>query len=217
MRILSEGQLSLTKFLLVTDQDIKVQNLPQLLTKVLERADFARDLFVFSNISQDTLDYTGPQVNEGSKAILLGLGEKKYNLCNHLPESLPHAQLGNPRLFVPGVLCLQGPRYDLAPKLAQELAHLPQLAPYRWVCLFDDSSAASQSTADFIWHLFTRFEPAADIYGQQQVARFHVGINGPMIFDARLKPWYPGVLEPDPQTSEQVKRRFGTLLNRLEG
>ena len=33
------------------------------------------DLFVFANLSMDTLDYTGPQVNEGSKGVWLGLGE----------------------------------------------------------------------------------------------------------------------------------------------
>ena len=82
MRILGEGQLSLTKFLIVTDQDCNLKDFRSFFELVLERADFKTDLFILSNISQDTLDYTGPEVNKGSKAILLGLGkEKKKNLC----------------------------------------------------------------------------------------------------------------------------------------
>jgi 3-polyprenyl-4-hydroxybenzoate decarboxylase len=46
-----------------------------LLEHVLERFRPETDLFVFSNVSMDTLDYTSGKVNEGSKAIMLGLGE----------------------------------------------------------------------------------------------------------------------------------------------
>ena len=88
-RILGEGQLSLTKFLLVTDARLPLKNFRPLLTHILERADFATDLFVFSNVSQDTLDYSTPKVNEGSKAILMGLGDKRF----HLP-SAPRANCG---------------------------------------------------------------------------------------------------------------------------
>jgi UbiD family decarboxylase len=74
-RILGEGQLSLTKFLLLTDAPQDLSNFSKLLEHVLERFRPETDLFVFSNVSMDTLDYTSGKVNEGSKAIMLGLGE----------------------------------------------------------------------------------------------------------------------------------------------
>ena len=77
LRILGEGQLSLTKFLIITDGDIDINNFAQLWTHVLERIQWDRDLFVFANVSQDTLDYTGPSVNKGSKAMIMGLGKEK--------------------------------------------------------------------------------------------------------------------------------------------
>ena len=46
--------------------------LPPVLEHVLERADFRTDLFVFANLSMDSLDYAGPRINEGSKGVLLG-------------------------------------------------------------------------------------------------------------------------------------------------
>ena len=74
-RILGEGQLSLTKFLIATDSAVDLKDFPKLLEHVLERVHWETDLFVISNLSMDTLDYSGPEVNKGSKAILLGLGK----------------------------------------------------------------------------------------------------------------------------------------------
>src|SRR5882762_4926286 len=74
-RILGEGQLSLTKFLLLTDTAQDLHDFPNLLEHVLARFAPETDLFVLSNVSMDTLDYTSGKVNEGSKAIMLGLGD----------------------------------------------------------------------------------------------------------------------------------------------
>ena len=74
-RMLGEGQLSLTKFLLLTDRAVDLRDFKATLVHLLERTQPERDLFVFSNVSMDTLDYTGPAVNEGSKGVWLGLGD----------------------------------------------------------------------------------------------------------------------------------------------
>ena len=66
-RILGEGQLSLTKFLLLTDRKVDLRDFPTTLTHILERTRPETDLYVLANLSMDTLDYTGPTVNEGSK------------------------------------------------------------------------------------------------------------------------------------------------------
>ena len=79
-RILGEGQLSLTKFLLLTDRPVDLRDFTSTLVHLLERTEPETDLFVFSNVSMDTLDYTGPKVNEGSKGVWLGLGDPKRSL-----------------------------------------------------------------------------------------------------------------------------------------
>ena len=79
-RILGEGQLSLTKFLLLTDSAVDLHDFKATLRHVLERADFRTDLFVFANLSMDSLDYSGPRVNEGGKGVLLGCGAKQRDL-----------------------------------------------------------------------------------------------------------------------------------------
>ena len=79
-RILGEGQLSLTKFLLLVDSDVDLHDFRALLTHVLARANFETDLFVFANLSMDTLDYAGPKLNHGSKGVLLGIGDPVRSL-----------------------------------------------------------------------------------------------------------------------------------------
>ncbi|OGH01853.1 MAG: 4-hydroxybenzoate decarboxylase [Candidatus Lambdaproteobacteria bacterium RIFOXYD1_FULL_56_27] len=215
LRILSEGQLSLTKFLLVTDQEVNVKDFRALITKILERADLRTDLFVLSNIAQDTLDYTGPKVNEGSKAILMGLGEKKRELAPHWEGPFVEPRLLAAHLFCPGVLCVGGVPYDQAQDLGAKLALEPSIQGFSWVVLLDDPKAAAQSNEDFVWHCFTRFEPAADLYGAQRVERFHVGIEGPLVIDARMKPWYPKALTPDPEVAARVQEKWGQEIDRV--
>ncbi len=205
MRILGEGQLSLTKFLLITDARLPLKDFRPLLVHILERADFASDLFVISNVSQDTLDYSSRTLNEGSKAILMGLGDQRYQL-----ESRPRADVQNgifrrQEVFAPGILVVEGPPWREKDAVAEQLLKEPAVQPFRLICLVDDAAACVRDDASFLWTVFTRFEPAADIHGSNpQLKRYHVSMSAPIVFDCRLKPWFPPVVEPDPETVKHV-------------
>jgi len=213
LRILGEGQLSLTKFLIVTDGDVDITNFSSLWTHVLERVQWQVDLFVFANVSQDTLDYTGPSVNKGSKAMLLGLGkEKKRELPRHFTTSLPDA-CSQPKVFLPGTLVVEGVPYKENPALAKELSEYAPLQEWPVIMLVDDSTEATSSIQDFLWTIFTRFEPAADIHARlTSVHRFHVGLHPPVVIDCRMKPWYTKILEVDQTTKEKVDRQFTKII-----
>ncbi len=215
LRILGEGQLSLTKFLLVTDGSIDVGDFPRLWQHILERIEWDRDLFVFANVSQDTLDYTGPSVNKGSKAMMLGLGQEK---CRDLPlefsGTLPQ-QCSHPAVYLPGTLVVQGTTYASTPQLAEQLAQFPGVSSWPVILLVDSTVEATCSLQEFLWTFFTRFEPAADIHGQSQTMhRFHVGLQPPVVFDCRMKPWYTDVLEVDTATRTLVDEKIGSMLPR---
>jgi 4-hydroxybenzoate decarboxylase subunit C len=212
LRILGEGQLSLTKFLIVTDGDLDVADFRRLWVHVLERVNWQTDLFVFANVSQDTLDYTGPEVNKGSKAMLLGLGRETRRILPEVFRGELPSSCGKPVVFLPGTLVLQGPVYGEEPGLAERVAACPDLADWPVVVLVDDSNAATENLQEFLWVFFTRFEPAADIHGNRSmVRRFHVGIQPPVVFDCRMKPWYPHVLEVDPETKRKVDAKMGEI------
>lgn len=87
------------------------------------------------------------------------------------------------------------------------------MAEWPVIILVDNSADATCSMQEFLWTLFTRFEPAADIHGATTaVKRFHVGLAPPIVFDCRLKPWYTDVLEVDEATKTLVDSRIHTLL-----
>ncbi|MHC4860329.1 MAG: UbiD family decarboxylase domain-containing protein, partial [Planctomycetota bacterium] len=207
-RILGEGQLSLTKCLILTDRDVDLRAFRAVLRTLLARIDWRRDLIVTSQVAQDTLDYTGPKVNEGSKAILLGLGEARRSLPEAYEGALPPGAR-RVETFTPGCLVVEGPRFDAEEGLAARIAGHPDLEPWPLVVLVDDAEEATRSTELFLWTTFTRMEPAADLYGREShVDRFHVGLEGPVVIDARMKPWYPEVMEVDEETRDRVDGRW---------
>src|SRR5256886_5275168 len=120
-RILGEGQLSLTKFLILTDTPQDLRNFPALLEHVLARFVPETDLFVISNVSMDTLDYTSGKVNEGSKAILMGLGDPVRELPREFHGQLPNGVSGA-EVFCGGCLVLQGVSHSEDPEQAARLA-----------------------------------------------------------------------------------------------
>lgn len=208
-RILGEGQLSLTKVLLVTDARLDLRDFRTVLTHVLSRCDFRTDLFVFANVSMDTLDYTGPKVNEGSKAVLAGLGPA----IRELPRSFtgePPAGVRELSVYAPGVLTVSGPSYAEDPGFPSTLACAREISGWPLVVLSDEAKKAASDDRSFLWHVFTRFEPAADLYpAGREIVRNHLAFHPPIVIDARMKPWMPGTVEPDPETVRTVDRRFG--------
>ena len=215
-RILGEsgGQLGLTKFLLVLNDSLNLQNFKQVLEHILQRTRFERDLFVISHLAMDSLDYTGPKVNHGSKAILLGIGEPIRNLQERLPERMPHG-VKVMQMYCRGVLVIQGKSYTESSKdYAQEIANDPILKDWSLIVLLDDVSLAKNDHL-FIWATFTRFEPASDIYAaKQSVIRNQVSLSPPIVLDCRMKPWYPKEVEVDPETSQLVDRRWSEYFSK---
>ena len=213
LRILGEGQLSLTKFLVLTDGSIDITDFRSLWTHVLERVRWDRDLFIFANVSQDTLDYTGPSVNKGSKAMLMGLGKEKIrDLPGEFSGTLP-GNCSKPVSFMPGTLVIEGSPYSEEPSLGSRLAESRELREWPAIILVDSSEEATLSMQEFLWTFFTRFEPAADIYGSAtSVKRFHVGLEPPVVFDCRMNPWYTEVLEVDDETKALVDEKFERII-----
>jgi len=192
-RILGEGQLALTKFLILTDSLIDLHDFRSVLEHVIARVNPETDFFIFSNTSMDTLDYTSGKINEGSKAILMGLGEAVRELPREFSGELPQG-ISKAEVFCAGCLVVEGSKYTDSPDEAARLSREPVFAGWPLVILHDDANVA-QSTSDFLWSTWTRFEPAADIYAAEtNVVRHHLAYTPPIVIDARKKPSLPDEL-----------------------
>lgn len=205
-RILGEGQLALTKFLWVVSDPIDLKDARVVLPHLLARFRPETDLYVLSNLSMDTLDYTGPEVNMGSKAVMLGVGEAWRELPRAFKGSLPMG-IRNAVPFCPGVLCVDGPRFEEEDALVERLKDA--FPEWPLVVVVDDAHKTASTNTRFLWTTFMRFEPARDIHAQtQRVQRHHIVYGGTLFIDARFKPWYPDELFCDPDTAKTVDERW---------
>jgi len=210
-RILGEGQLALTKFLIGIDQPMDLRDFRKVLEHVLERFDPRTDLFVFSELSMDTLDYTGPAVNKGSKGVILGLGKPRRTLPRVVSASggLPRDLVRDVRVWCAGCLVVETAEFAADPKVAEKIAALPALTDWLLIVVVDNAQKATKSEASFLWTTFTRFEPAADIYSSRtSIERSHIVREGPIVIDARMKPHFPKELFCDPDTAAKVSQRW---------
>jgi 3-polyprenyl-4-hydroxybenzoate decarboxylase len=155
----------------------------------------------------DTLDYTSGKVNEGSKAIMLGLGAARRELPREFRGVLPSG-LTAAEVFCGGCLVVQGRSYAEDPEQAARLAKDSAFAEWTLAILHDDATIA-HSTKDFLWSTWTRFEPASDIYAADtKVIRHHLAYTAPIVIDARIKPGFPKELIVRDDIAELVDRRW---------
>jgi 4-hydroxybenzoate decarboxylase subunit C len=209
-RILGEGQLSLTKFLLLTDRHVDVKDFRATFEHVLARTQPQTDLYVFSNLSMDTLDYTGPVVNEGSKGVWLGLGDPVRELPRQFqPSTPPPSDVSDARVFCGGCLVVSGPRYSADDGFSSRVAGHAAFSDWPLVVISDDAERATRSVMNFLWTTFTRFEPAADIHSSdRRIVRNHISYAAPVVIDARMKPWYPQELTCREDIARRVSERW---------
>jgi UbiD family decarboxylase len=209
-RILGEGQLSLQKFLLLTDRHVDVKDFRTTLEHVLARTDPRTDLYVFGQLSMDTLDYTGPAVNKGSKGVWMGLGDPVRELPRQFrPAVPPPPDVTDVRVFCAGCLVVGARPFAEDRDAAARLAGHPAFEGWPLLVVSDEPERATRSSVNFLWTTFTRFEPAADIHAARvSLERNHVVFTPPVAIDARMKPWYPAEVSCDPQTAELVTRRW---------
>ncbi len=212
-RILGEGQLSLTKFLLLTDMRLDLKDFRKLFEHILERMDPATDLFVFDRTSFDTLDYTSGKFNLGSKAIMVGVGEKKRDLRRTMPEKLPQG-VRAAEIFCGGCIVIEAEGYENNPSLLDQLIRDTELQDFQLVVLHDEIKYARR-VEDFLWATWTRFNPSTDMRSREvEVVNNHVRFGGPIGIDARMKPWHPKEVEPAPETVRLVNERWSEYFER---
>lgn len=207
-RILGEGQLALTKFLLLTDKPQDLRDFKSLFEHILSRVEWHRDLFIFSQTAFDTLDYASGTINHGSKAILMGVGDARRELKREFEGELP-AGITAAEPFCAGCIVVEGDTYEHDKDLAPRIARAGKFDDWQIVVLHDDIAFA-RSTEKFLWATWTRFNPSTDIHAKNtEVRNNHIGYESPIVIDARMKPWYPKEVEPREDVVKLVDERWG--------
>ncbi len=211
--ILGQGQLSLAKYLLIAahedDPNLDIHDIQAFLVHMLNRVDWRRDLHFQTCTTIDTLDYSGDAINQGSKVVIAVAGPIRRELKSEIPADLRlpdgfHA----PRVALPGVLAVSGPpaRRE-TPEIASFCRSLgdAEIPGFPLVVVVDSSEFTAANLRDFLWTVFTRSNPAADIDGLGAfTVKKHWGCAGSLVIDARLKPRHAPPLIDDPAIERRV-------------
>jgi len=216
--ILGKSQLSLAKYLFISskedDPTLKTSNIQGFFKHILERIDLSRDLHFYTRTTIDTLDYSGTDINSGSKVAIAAAGDKKRDLWTELPTSfsLPKP-FSNYKMVMPGVLAVESPAFESHKQTESEIEILnislqsKDLEGLPLFILCDDAGFVADTINNFVWVSFTRSNPSHDIYGINSfVEHKHWGCKGPLIIDARLKKHHAPILIKDKKVEERVDR-----------
>lgn len=223
--ILGNGQLSLAKYLWITDDsdhELDIHNIAGFLQHILRRVDWRRDLHFQTRTTIDTLDYSGTGFNQGSKVVIAATGRTRRELPHEVPSGihLP-SSFADVAVVMPGVLAVTAPAHDSTERtadlaiLAAAVAAQDAIAAFPLITLCDDAKFAAAELKNWLWMTFTRSNPARDIggVGEFQLDK-HWGCRGPLMIDARVKPHHAPPLIEDQQTTAKVDARAtrGTTL-----
>jgi 4-hydroxy-3-polyprenylbenzoate decarboxylase len=217
--ILGQGQMSLAKYLLIVakedDPDLDIHDVAAFFRHVLERVDWANDLHFQTRTTIDTLDYSGHDLNQGSKVVIAVAGPRRRSLPTALPDGLRLPDgFQTPRVCLPGILAVQGPPYRASDSgsdrgldsFTQAFAASDPIGAFPLIVVVDDPEFTARTLRNFLWVTFTRSNPAADIDG---IGAFthqkHWGCTGPLVIDARIKPHHAPPLEDDPEIEKRVE------------
>lgn len=214
--ILGQGQLSLAKYLMIVARedapDLDVNDVPAFLRHLLERIDWESDLHFQTRTTIDTLDYTGHGLNQGSKVVMAAAGPKRRDLPGEVPPGLRLPDgFHSPKIAMPGVLAVAGPKYEPTADRTREFVEFfgpdDPIRRFPLVVIVDDADFTARTINNFLWVVFTRSNPAADIHGLSAfVQQKHWGCSGPLVIDARIKPHHAPPLIDDPETERRVDR-----------
>jgi 4-hydroxy-3-polyprenylbenzoate decarboxylase len=216
--ILGQGQLSLAKYLFIVaendDPDVKPSDVRAFFRHVLERVDWRRDLHFQTRTTIDTLDYSGPALNKGSKLVVAAVGGKRRDLPTGVPAGLRLPDgFSDPRVVIPGVLAVRAP--EAAPGATDVAAFCAAfgagdaLCGFPLVVLVDDSDFCARSLDNFLWVTFTRSNPAVDVAGiAASTIDKHWGCAGALVIDARTKAHHAPPLVENPAITARVDRYF---------
>lgn len=228
MGLLGEGQLGLSKVLVLVDRDVDARRFRDVLRAIREHFDPRENFHLISRAPLDTLDFTSFKMHLGSRMILDATGSRaQYSGGRPLvPAGGESARDGTPgfsgnphelaphvrawRLWEDTLLVVQVDRVerDIGRRALEALVKSPATARLKMIAIVSPDVNLGDDV-DAMWGIFTRFDPARDLMfadvSMQGVQPTYTGVMG---IDATWKPGYPDAVAMDPDTVRRVDSRW---------
>ena len=207
--VLGEGQLSLSKVVIVVSPEIDVRNFAKVSDELWANLDCRDGLHLLAPTAQDTLDFTGPAPNTGSRLILLATRRPEGALRTPEGGATPDpADFGG---VVSGIRRLGRAVLVLRLTAGADPARIRAVLdahPAASDCLFRVLVSADVPLDDTmlaLWGWFTRFDPLKDLHPRHREADGNrVILRFPITVDATWKEGYRQPVAFDPDREKRV-------------
>jgi 4-hydroxy-3-polyprenylbenzoate decarboxylase len=214
--MLGEGQVSLTKVMITVDHRVDARDFIAVSRAVWRHLDPHAGIHLLAPTAQDTLDFTGPAMNTGSRLILMATDTgKPIREERQLPVPIPediHAHVSGIAALGPAFLMVRvNDSLDTVEPLRQALRHHPVAREYLFHILVSQDVPLDDRQL-MLWGWFTRFDPLADLIpAGRTIAGNRLIFDFPIAIDARWKKGYPKPVEFDPDVQRRVDRKWHSL------
>lgn len=214
--VLGQGQLSLTKVLILVNGDTEnIRDFRNVSASVFRNLDAAEGIHLIAPTAQDTLDFTGPAMNEGSRLILVATRRDKP-VRTRLPDAPPapadvHPDILRMNTLGPAFLTVQVRRGADKPAVLEALRHHRATKDYLFHVLLSDDVDMNSDMMQ-LWGWFTRFDPLSDLHPASREAKGNRLVFGfPIGIDAAWKEGYRKPVEFDPAVVKRVDEKWEKL------
>jgi len=210
MGLLGEGQLSLTKVLIVVDEGVDVRNFAEVSEALWRNLDTTDGLHLLAPTAQDTLDFTGPSMNTGSRLILLATGRRSGPLRSTPPPDPPSPDEISGGVFAmvrigPAILVVRAGDGANTAAVRRALREHPVTREYL-LHVMVSGDVPLDDPAMVLWGWFTRFDPLADLHpARRETEGNRVILHPPITIDATWKRGYRKPVEFDPRIERRVR------------
>jgi 4-hydroxy-3-polyprenylbenzoate decarboxylase len=212
--LLGEGQLSLTKCLIVVDAQVNVRDFHAVLQAIYQNFDPAEDFLLLPGTALDTLDFTSYTMNLGSKMVIDATRKPKTRSFSKfvLTERDLHAlkekdhRISGWRFWDETLLVVQVKSEGR--KVLEKLIHDPALEGVKMIAVVSPDVDLEDSVST-LWGIFTRFDCARDvIFSGTHLVGSVVRYTGSLGIDATWKAGFPEPLEMPEEIREKVNARW---------
>lgn len=226
--LLGTGQLSLTKCIVLVDEDVNPRDRPAVFGAIARNFDPAEDFMLIPGVPLDTLDFTSFTMNLGSKMVIdaqskrrvvgsAGVDPRAASAATARLADAPVAAPPDPRAFDDDVLdsrfawgaMLVARTRGNGRALIERLVGRPEYAAVKLIVAVSPDVPLDDDTL-LLWGVFTRFDCARDVVPAASESRgAWVQIRGPLGIDATWKQGYPAPVENLPEVIAGIDSWWG--------
>jgi len=212
--LMGTGQLSLTKVIVLVDEDVNPRDRAAVFGAIARHFDPAEDFLLIPGVPLDTLDFTSYTMTLGSTRVLDAQSRPEEAAAG---GAAPTAPLPDPRAAEDSVLAHRlawGAMLVVQVKgegrrVVERLVRRPEYSAVKLIVAVS-ADVPLEDDELLLWGIFTRFDCARDVIPASLEARgAWLACRGPLGIDATWKTGYPEAIVNHPDVIARVDSWWG--------